>query len=363
MKYLLIDGNNLAIRSAFANEQLTNVDGVPTGAHYGVFQSLILLKKDFNEHQFLVVWDGKSARRMAEAQSGVNKMICPSGYKENRPKGEEKPQPLKDFYDQADYLKRGIGAAGIPQIRLSKYEADDVIASYASLLKEHNEVFVVTSDRDYWQMLDDNVTLWDGMKLETTTKASWMEEYGMEPERAIDIGALMGDVSDNIFGIPGWGVKTAVKELKKYGTWEGIYKAYHDKYDSLREEYPDFCSVPYNAESCHLQNEEFEAMGKIIEAITEKKRRIYPEVTVWHPWAGVVVAFHEKKVKIPKSALMALVYEDRVGLAYSLKKMDDDIPDLPAIESGEFDREKLTEYLEYYDIHSLHDDIDVFVEG
>ena len=46
MKYLLIDGNNLAVRSAFANSELKNTDGVPTGVHYGVFQSLILLKKN-----------------------------------------------------------------------------------------------------------------------------------------------------------------------------------------------------------------------------------------------------------------------------------------------------------------------------
>ena len=54
MKYLLIDGNNLAIRAAFANEQLKNQDGIPTGVHYGVFQSLINLKNSYSDYQSLL---------------------------------------------------------------------------------------------------------------------------------------------------------------------------------------------------------------------------------------------------------------------------------------------------------------------
>jgi len=110
MKYLLIDGNNLAIRSAFANEELSNQDGIPTGVHYGVFNSLMLLKEKFPYHQFLVVWDGKSKRRMEESQEGVKQGLIKSAYKENRKtkEGEETPKPLLDFYSQAPYLKRGI---------------------------------------------------------------------------------------------------------------------------------------------------------------------------------------------------------------------------------------------------------------
>ena len=101
MKYLLIDGNNLAVRASFANSELKNQDGIPTGAHFGVFQSLITLKKRFKEYQFLMVWDGKSKRRVEEAKKGVERGAVPSGYKENRPKGEEMPKPLLDFYSQS----------------------------------------------------------------------------------------------------------------------------------------------------------------------------------------------------------------------------------------------------------------------
>jgi len=357
MKYLLIDGNNLAVRCAFANEQLTNQDGVPTGVHYGVFQSLILLKNDFPEHQFLIVWDGKSARRIAEASEGVKNNIVPSGYKENRPTGDERAQPLTDFYNQASYLQKGIGTTGIPQIRLHDFEADDVIASYAKALKEHNEVVVVTSDKDYWQILDDNVSLWDGMKKEKTTKESWTEEYGLDPSKAIDIGAFQGDASDNIFGVPGWGMKTAVKEIKKYGSMEAVLKAYHDKYDALRNKYPDF----KDDDSSDDSETKFKELATVKSNPKKESSRLkFPDIDYRMPFTGVCYAFHKGEVKMPKTELMALMFEERLNLAFSLKKMDDDIPELPIIEGEEPDMKKLIEYFEYYDITTLHDGIDVF---
>lgn len=351
MKYLLIDGNNLAVRCAFANENLTNRYGIPTGVHFGVFQSIISLKKRFPEHQFLIVWDGKSARRVAEAKEGVTNGIVPSGYKENRDNGDERPQPLLDFYGQSAYLQRGIGQAGIPQIRLKEFEADDIIASYAKLLREHNEVVAVTSDKDYWQMLDDNVMLWDGMKESFTTKASWMKDFGIDPIKSIDLGALEGDTSDNIFGIPGWGMKTAIKEVKKHGSWKEVLKSYHDNHDSLRVTYPDIDDKTVFNELTKVKSDPKKATS----------RNKFPEISFEMPFTGVCKAFHEGAVKIPKSELMALMFEKRVELAYSLKKMDDEIEGLPIIEEEECNRDRLTEYLEYYDIHSLYDDIDVFV--
>ena len=365
MKYLLIDGNNLAVRNAFANAELKNQNGIPTGVHYGVFQSLILLKKEFPQHQFLVVWDGKSIRRVAEAKVGVEKGIVPSGYKENRAKGDDLPQELKDFYSQADFLQRGIGQAGIPQIRLNDFEADDVIASYAKLLKANNEVTVVTSDKDYWQILDDNVVLWDGMKQIKTTKSSWEKEYGLKTVKAIDIGALTGDSGDNIFGIPGWGDKTAIKELQKHGSWEGVLKAYHDKYDKLRDQYPDIKDWQDSEDSGidfeKVKQEEFYQLRTAkCDPNKPTSRLKFPEISFDMPFTGVCYAFHKGEVKISKAELMALMFEERVKLAYSLKKMDDEIPDLPMIEPEPCDPYKLREYFEYYDIYTLQDDMGVF---
>jgi 5'-3' exonuclease len=337
------------VRCAFANDKLTSSDGTSTGAQFGVLQSLNTLKRRFPEHQMLLVWDSKSKRRMAESSEGVTLKIIPEPYKENRRK-DELPKPLKDFYDNQEFLQKGIGTLGIPQIKLDGYEADDVIASYANALKQEHEVFIVTSDKDYYQILDKNVVIFDGMKLQTITIDQFRAENGIEPSQWIDVGALMGDDGDNIFGIPSWGIKTALKEIIKFGSWQKVIEAYESQYASLRKQYPDLKDMV--ADFGEMPKLEFDVLAK---AESDKKKLLYPEIHFDMPWTGVLKAFHEEKVKIPKSTMMALLFQDRVKLAYSLKKMDDNIQDLPAIENGEFNEENLTQFLDYYDIGSLSD--------
>lgn len=350
MKYLLIDGNNLGVRCAFANDKLTNSDGISTGAQFGVIQSLNNLKRKFPKHQMLIAWDSKSKRRMAESNEGVALKIIPEPYKENRRK-DELPKPLKDFYEHHDFLKKGIGAIGIPQIRIEGFEADDVIASYAKALKAESEVVIVTSDKDYYQILDKNVVIWDGMKMEEMTLDRFKAEKGITPEQWTHIGSLMGDDGDNIYGIPGWGEKTALKEIAKFGTWDKVIAAYESQYADLRKKYPDFST----ANSPDLEACAEEWTKELQGAKSEKGTVLYPDVQPNMPWIGVLYAFHKGEVKMPKATIMALVFQDRVKLAYSLKKMDDNIEPLPAIEYDLFNEERLTEFFEYYDIYSLTD--------
>ena len=371
MKYLLIDGNNLAIRSAFANESLTSSSGVPTGVHYGVFHSLITLKSRFPEHKFLMVWDGKSKRRKEESEQGVQDNLIPSSYKSNRKK-DDLPRPLQEFHEQQVYLQRGIFQTGIPQIRLSDYEADDVIASYVEKLKSNHEVLIVTSDKDYWQLLDDNVSLWDGMKSTKTTKESWSKEYGLNPLQAIDIGALCGDNGDNIFGIPGWGEKTAIKEIQKHGSWEKVISGLEKKFKALKKEFPDIKDIvngKINLKTTSFfntitDNEDLEnKFNNLMEETSGTKiiRKKYPDVNINTPYSGVILALHLGMAKVKKTDLMAVAFKERVRLAYSLKKMDKDI-ELPEIKNVESNKEKLMEYFEYFDIKSLQEGIDVLFE-
>jgi len=344
MKYILIDGNNLAIRSAFANSELTSTTGESTSVHYGVFQSIITLKNKYPEYQMLMVWDGKSARRMKESKNGVAIGLIRSAYKENRIK-DEQPQPLLDFYQQAPYLKRGLEQAGIPQIRLSDFEADDVIASYCAKLKGENEIVVVTSDRDYYQILDDNVSIWDGMKQQLTTKAEWESKNKITPSQYVDCGALMGDTGDNIFGIPGWGEKGAFKAICQFKSWENVMADLHKKLDPFRAQYPD------------LKEDEFKRLSEVVTASGKPK---YAEIKIDMPFTGVTLAVEDKTIKsIPKASLMAVMMEERVKLAYSLKKMDI-IEDLPEISAGVVNKETLQEYFDYYDIQSLVESMDIF---
>jgi len=347
MDYLLIDSNNLAIRAAFANSELRNGTGVPSGVHYGVLQSLVNLRNMYPKHKILMIWDGTSARRVAEADAAVEKGLIPSGYKANREK-DEQPQPLVDFRDQAPYLKKGLHQLGIPQVRYPEFEADDVAASYAKVLKERGEVVIVTSDRDYYQLLDTNVTLWDGMKLKQTTQKSWTDETGIDPPQHVDCGALSGDTGDNIFGIPGWGDKTALKEIKKHGNWKAVLDEYEKQFGKLRGQHPD---IDISDEA---------SFNTLASVKTEKGKVKYPQIYRGIPYSGVALAFERKEVKIPKSALMLLMFQDRLSLAYSLKKMDDDISGLPEIPALDFNANRLREYLDYYDIRSLDDELEMF---
>jgi len=347
MKYLLIDGNNLAIRSAFANSELKNRDGISTSIHYGVFQSLINLKQKYLNYQMLLVWDGKSKRRIKEALEGVEQGIIKSGYKANRVK-DVQPQPLLDFREQAPYLKKGIEQAGIPQIRLYDFEADDVIASYCFKLKSgNNEIIAMTSDKDYYQLLDTNVDIWDGMKCKLTTKTEWESENKITPSQYVDCGALMGDVGDNIFGIPGWGDKGAFKAIRKHGSWENVMVDFHKNFDSIRQKFPDL-------------NEDENEFKKLENIKTKSGKQKYPEIKIDMPFTGVTLAVENKQIKtIPKTTLMALMMEKRVKLAYSLKKMDI-IEDLPDIQDLIINKDRLIEYFDYYDIKSFSDYIEVF---
>lgn len=348
MNYLLIDGNNLAVRNAFSNKDLRSSSDVHTGVHYGFFQSLMSLRQKFPGYQMLIAWDQRSKRRAIESEEGVKKGIIPEAYKANRKK-DEIPQPLKDFHDQSNYLKKGIGTTGIPQINVNGYEADDVIASYVYNLKNDHDIVLVTSDKDYYQLLDKRVMMWDGMKQTMTTYDDFVQENGITPNQWIDVGALMGDDGDNIFGPPGWGEKTAMKEISQHGSWTKVVEIYNNEYKELRDKYPD------------LTDNEKDKFQDLLVAKSNKDRLIYPGIIMGMPYTGVLFALHNKLIKMPKTILMVLMFQERIELAYSLKKMDV-IDGLPEIKNQDGCRDKLLEYFDFFEIVSLYDGVDILFQ-
>lgn len=350
-QYLLIDGNNLACRVSWANETLTNSDGVPTGVHYGFMNSLISLKNRFPNAQMLIAWDGKSDFRMKLSKEANEKGLIPALYKSNRVK-DELPKPLKDFYSQANYLKKGIGTLGIPQIRYEDQEADDILASYAKQLSENNEVILVTSDKDYYQMLKPNVTIYDGMKQISISEYDFKNMTGLDPCQWVDVGSLMGDDGDAIFGVPGWGEKTAIKEILNHKTVQNLITNYDEKYKNYRETYADLCKIS--------DQNTYVWFDELVKAKSEKGKTLYPEISYNMPYTGVLYAYHKGLIKMPKVDIMLLVFQDRVRVAYKLKKSIDNISDLPEIQEQDKNESKLLEYFETYEIVSLAENIKLF---
>jgi len=359
MKYLIIDSNNLAIRNSFSNASLRSKNNLPSGVHYGTFNSLCSLKKNFSDYQFLMCWDGKSKRRISEANGAVKNGIVPSGYKENREKDVDKmPQPLKDFYQEASYLQRAINELGIPQVRFQDFECDDLIASYVRLLKMNNEIVIVTSDEDYIQLLDDNVKIYDGMKMKMISKDNWEIENGLKVSQFLDYSCLCGDVGDNIISINGIGEKTAIKEIKKYGTWQKTIEAYKIKYADSRKIFPDL-KDPLLIKDNYDPKKIFEELKN---KKSEKGKIVYPDINFSMSYTGVLNAFDKEllKIKATKTEIITLLFESRVALAYSLKKMDSDIPSLPEIKKLPFNKDRLLEYFRHYDITTLDESICIF---
>jgi 5'-3' exonuclease len=193
-------------------------------------------------------------------------------------------------------------------------------------------------------LLYDSVSIWDGLRFKSITKQYFESEYKITPEQYVDIGALMGDNGDAIQSIPSWGDKTALEEIQKHGSYKNVLDCYIKKYSHLEDKFPEIESM-LDLESLRLQK-------------TKSGKQKYPDVYYGMPFSGVALAIEWKKIDpIPQKAIMLLMYQERLDVAYSLKKVDDDINSLPEIKEKEQQIDKLKEYFDRYGIKSLEKDI------
>jgi DNA polymerase-1 len=214
-KWLLIDGFNLAYRCFFAISELTRADGFPTNALHGWIKSIWKLEDQERPHGTLVFFDlGGAQDRLA---------LLPE-YKAQR---EEMPEALDK---QIPYLKQLTRAMGLVGIEQEGVESDDLLASQAvALAREGHDVLVVSSDKDFAQIVDDRIKIMlpppsanPKLGWRTMDAAGVVEKFGVPPAQIADYLALVGDTSDNIPGVDGVGPKTAAKWLQTYGDLEGI---------------------------------------------------------------------------------------------------------------------------------------------
>lgn len=212
-KIVLIDGNNLLFRSyyatAYSSGVMKNSKGFPTNALYGFTNMINKIVKEEEPDYMLVALDkGKTFRH----DSYID-------YKAGR---EETPDDLKV---QIEYSKKLLDALGISWNESPGYEADDIIGTMSRKVDDTTEVLIISSDRDLLQLINDKVKV----KL-LKSKGNILldinnfeEEYGIEPNKIIDLKGLQGDLSDNIPGVKGIGEKTALKLLSEYKSIENIY--------------------------------------------------------------------------------------------------------------------------------------------
>jgi len=207
-KLLLIDGSSFLFRAYHAVPPLSNAEGMPTNAIFGVANMLRRLISDHKTDYFTVVFD---------APGGSFRNELYSEYKAHRP-----PMP-DDLRVQIQPLHDLIRAMGLPLIMESGVEADDVIGALTHLAVGAGfQVVISTGDKDMAQLVSDQVTLENTMSNTVTDVQGVIDKFGVTPEQIIDYLALMGDSADNIPGVPKVGPKTAAKWLAQYQTLENL---------------------------------------------------------------------------------------------------------------------------------------------
>jgi DNA polymerase I len=230
-RIFLIDTMSFIFRAYHAMSRqrpMTTRTGVPTAATYVFVNMLRKLRDDFSPEYLAAVFDiGAPTIRhqQAEAITTIRKFDIKTqtfketeydGYKANR-----KEMPL-DLVQQVPYIRRALEGYRIPILQLAGYEADDVIGTLArKAAAESYEVFVVSSDKDMLQLVNDHVCVLNPPKDNLICDAAKVEEIlGVPPSRVVDVMALRGDSVDNIPGAPGIGDKGSVEIIRRFGTVE-----------------------------------------------------------------------------------------------------------------------------------------------
>ena len=210
---LIVDSMNTFIRS-FAMLQSINPKGHHTGGLVGFLRSLGFLMRTIDPTRIICVFDG-------QASSASRKNIDPE-YKANRNIKritnweifDDKEDEFASMTMQMGRLVEYLQCLPLTLISIDKIEADDTISYLAQKFGENNKrVTIVSSDKDFLQIVDENIEVYSPIKKVTYRKKEVQEEVGVLPENYLVMKALLGDNSDNLTGIKGLGPKTLLKEF------------------------------------------------------------------------------------------------------------------------------------------------------
>ena len=212
-KIMILDGNSLLFRAFYALPPLKTKKGQFTNAVYGFLSMLYKIIDTYSPEYLCVAFDPEKPTFRHEKYKD---------YKANRQKAPN------ELVQQFQLIRDVLDVHNIKRVEIEGFEADDVSGTFACAAKEQGaDVYLVTSDKDYLQLIDENVKVVLTKKGITNTEEmnlnSMEEKYGLTPEQFVDLKALMGDSSDNIPGVSGVGEKTALKLMQEYKSLDNIY--------------------------------------------------------------------------------------------------------------------------------------------
>lgn len=215
---LIVDAMNMLIRS-FSLIKSINPSGHHVGGLVGFLRSLAFVTRTFDPTRVIIVWDGKGG--------SANRKNINSNYKAQRATAkithwglyETKAEETEALIGQLMRLQDYIQCLPIHNLMMEKLEADDIIAFLAKKIsKSGKKCTIVSSDKDFLQLIDGNISVYAPVKKTVYTKDNIQEELKVHPSNYDIVKALLGDNSDNLTGIKGLGIKTIISEFDKLVT-------------------------------------------------------------------------------------------------------------------------------------------------
>lgn len=231
----LVDGSGYIFRAYHALPPLTRKsDNLPIGAVSGFCNMLLKLMDEMNAAQ--------SPTHLAVIFDASGKTFRNDIYPEYKANRGETPE---DLIPQFPLVREAVRAFGVPSVELMGYEADDLIAAYATAAEADGaRVTIISSDKDLMQLVTDRIDMVDTMKDRQIGVAQVVEKFGVPPHRVIDVQALAGDSVDNVPGVPGIGVKTAALLINEYGDLDTLLeRAGEIKQTKRRENLIEFADL------------------------------------------------------------------------------------------------------------------------
>lgn len=268
---MIVDALNMYFRAYIVDPSLSSVDGQPIGGLQGFLKILQKLTREVNPDKIIICWDGpggsKKRKRLVKEYKGERKPI-----RLNRTiKNLSEYEILENKIWQQSRLMEYLNATPIIQLVLDHVEADDIISYVAqhSSLDGWQKV-IVSSDKDFYQLCDDETIIYRPVQKETLNKIDVLEKYGIHPTNFALARALAGDKSDNLPGVDGVGLATVAKRFpffakdKSY-TINEVYK-YCEKVDSKVKAYENIIEqidiVKLNYKAMQLYSPSIPIQGK-----------------------------------------------------------------------------------------------------
>lgn len=323
-RLVLIDGTNFYFRGSFVGE--LNANGRSIKYIYAFLRNMIslikMMQKDKSEVDYVCCWDGGYSQRLRISQEAVEKGIVPKSYKQQRRQSglfltQEQKKQKQQFKKQMIQVRELFSKTKIQQYFVYGEQADDLISSFVSRYKsEYDQIILVTTDRDYYQLLYENVKIFNPQKKCYLDRNFLYQNFGFyDNKKMIQVGALSGQSGaggDTIYGVQGIGYKIGAKLICQYESIQNIL-------NSVKEFYKP-------------QIQKYGGIDLFLKVIQDKQ-------------------FIPKKFK---SQLKVLKYEYRLKLAYELKKMRDFLK--VQICKNEVDWNYLNDYFKLNHMNISHDD-------